>query len=294
MPEKKWKERERKLESLVCSSCLGLLRLFDFYQLSATKGHLLFKYVNIWTYFATTTKCLVCQCKMEKLMEIDHAHTLYTHLHELESVKNFARPLYRCVRVCVSHCISVCRCVSLVIVANLVTNKHILYVLSRFFFPPLSPHFVSTWTHGLCAWPPVRVATYGDAIKGETERRTKQEISEEKYAQELGNSMQTLWFCSLANLQNRQIFQFIIKPSGAGKRREWRERGEGGRCAGRGGCHTGSWLVHRKFCDGPWPWTHTHTYTRVFTFTRTHSYTHSLAHSFNHHAFMHSLGPKKG
>lgn len=80
-----------------------------------------------------------------------HTHAHYTHLHELESVKNFARPLYRCVCACVCHCISVCRCVSLVIVANLVTNKHILYVLSRFFSPPLSPHFVSTWTHGLCA-----------------------------------------------------------------------------------------------------------------------------------------------
>lgn len=211
-----------------------------------------------------------------------HTHTLYTHLHELESVKNFARPLYRCVCACV------CRCVSLVIVANLVTNKHILYVLSRFFSPPLSPHFVSTWTNGLCAWPPARVATYGDAIKGETERKTKQEISEEKYAQELGNSMQTLWFCSLANLQNRQIFQFIIKPSGAGKRREWRERGEGGRCAGRGGCHTGSWLVHRKFCDGPWPWTeHTHTLGYSHSHTLTHTPIHLLTHSIIMHSCIH-------
>lgn len=39
---------------------------------------------------------------------------------ELESVRNFARPLYRSVGASV--------CVSLVIVANLVTNKHILYV----------------------------------------------------------------------------------------------------------------------------------------------------------------------
>lgn len=107
-----------------------------------------------------------------------HPHTPYTHLHELESVKNFAQPLYRCVCVCVCHCIGVCRCVSLVIVANLVTNKHILYVLSRFFSPSSSRSFVSTWTHGLCAWPPARVATYGDAIKGEENRSRNRKENE--------------------------------------------------------------------------------------------------------------------
>lgn len=73
-----------------------------------------------------------------------------------------------------------------------------------------------------------------------------------------------------------------------GQARGGREREGGGRCAGRAGCHTGSWLVHTKFCDGPWPWTHTHTYTRVFTFTHTLILTHTPIHLLTHSIIMHS------
>lgn len=152
MPEKKWKERVRETH-LACLFFLfgssSIIRFLSIVSYERPFTIQICEHLNIFRNNNKVPSLPMQNGKVDGNRPRTHTHTRSTHT--CTNLKVSKTLLGLCIDVCVCHCISVFRCVSLVIVANLVTNKHILYVLSRFFAPPLSPHFVSTWTHGLCA-----------------------------------------------------------------------------------------------------------------------------------------------